>query len=124
MLSLPPSVRIYLCRVPADMRRSFDGLAAMAQSVIGQDPLSGHLFVFRNRRGDRIKILWWDRDGYALWAKRLEQGTFRFPEPTDGTVGITPTELAMVLGGIERKGVRVHKRYVPADASPVLSSVT
>lgn len=115
MLSLPPSVRIYLCRLPADMRRSFDGLAAMAQNVVGQDPLSGHLFVFRNRRGDRVKILYWDRDGYAIWAKRLEEGTFRFPESTEGTIVVTPTQLAMVLGGVELEATRRRKRYSRAS---------
>lgn len=111
MLSLPPSVRIYLCRIPADMRRSFDGLAALAQTVVGQDPLSGHLFVFRNRRGDRLKALWWDGDGYALFAKRLEIGVFRFPESTEETIVVTPTQLAMVLGGVELKETRRRKRY-------------
>ena len=79
MLRLPASVRVYLCLLPVDMRRSFDGLASMAEQVVGQDPLSGHLFVFRGRRGDRVKVLYWDRDGYALWYKRLEKGVFRFP---------------------------------------------
>ena len=82
MINLPPTVRIFLATAPADMRRGFDGLAALTTSVArGQDPLSGHLFVFRNRRGDRIKILYWDRDGLAIWAKRLERGAFRFPPP-------------------------------------------
>ncbi len=90
MLSLPSTVRIYLCSQPADMRRAFDGLAAMTQQVIGQNPLSGHLFVFVNRRRDRLKILYWDRDGYALWAKRLERGTFRFPEPKGNSLEVTP----------------------------------
>ena len=72
MLSLPPTVKIYLCRKPADMCKSFDGVAAMTTEVIEEDPLSGHLFVFRNRRSDRVKILYWDQDGYAVWAKRLE----------------------------------------------------
>jgi len=73
MLSLPPSVRIFVCREPADMRRSFDGLARLAEEVAQGDPFSGHLFVFRNRRGDRIKILWWGRDGFIIYYKRCER---------------------------------------------------
>jgi transposase len=111
MLSLPPTVKIYLCRKPADMRKSFDGLAAMTTEVIEEDPLSGHLFVFRNRRSDRVKVLYWDRDGYAVWAKRLEEGTFRFPEDGEGGAVVTPTELAMMLGGVEIHRVHRHKRY-------------
>lgn len=112
MLSLPPMVRIYLCRKPADMRKSFDGLAAMTAEVIEQDPLSGHLFVFRNRRSDRVKILYWDRDGYSVWAKRLEVGSFSFPDDGDGGAVITPTELAMMLGGVKIDQTRRTKRYI------------
>ena len=79
MLRLPASVRIFLCLLSVDMRRSFDGLASLAEQVVREDPLSGHLFVFHGKRGDRVKILYWDRDGYALWYKRLEVGVFRFP---------------------------------------------
>ena len=111
MLSLPPSVRIFVCRVPADMRRSFDGLARMAEEHLAADPRSGHLFVFRNRRGDRVKILYWDRDGYALWYKRLEEGTLRFPEAVDAEVAWTPVELALVLEGIDVRGARRFKRF-------------
>ena len=111
MLSLPPTVKIYLCRKPADMRKSFDGLAAMPAEVIEEDPLSGHLFVFRNRRSDRVKILYWDTDGYAVWAKRLEEGTFRFPEDGQGGAIVTPTELAMMLGGVEVHRDHRSKRY-------------
>lgn len=109
MLSLPPSVRIFVCLVPADMRRSFDGLARMAVEHLGGDPCSGHLFVFRNRRGDRVKILYWDRDGYALWYKRLEEGTFRF---SDGAgAELSAAELALVLEGIEVAGLTRRRRY-------------
>ena len=80
MLSLPPTVRIFLAATPADMRKGFDGLAQLVRDGIPQDPLSGHLFVFLNKRRNRIKILYWDRDGFALWYKRLEKGVFRFPE--------------------------------------------
>ena len=77
MLTLPPTVRVFLCLSPADMRRSLDGLAALTREVIREDPLSGHLFVYFNRRRDRVKILFWDRSGLALYYKRLEKGTFR-----------------------------------------------
>ncbi len=79
MLSLSELVRIYVCLAPTDMRKSFDSLAALVQEWLGHDPLSGHLFVFRSRRGDRVKLLWWDRDGWTLYYRRLEEGTFRFP---------------------------------------------
>jgi len=96
---------------PVDMRRSFDGLAALAEQVLQQDPLSGHVFVFRGKRGDRVKILYWDRDGYALWYKRLEAGTFRFPTTAQPCVEWSPAELALVLEGIEVRGVTRLKRY-------------
>lgn len=111
MLSLPPSVRIFLCIPPADLRRSFDGLAAMTDEVIGENPLSGHLFVFRNRRGDRVKILYWDRSGYCLWYKRLEEGTFRFPAGDGESVEVDAAKLALVLEGIEWRATRRRKRF-------------
>ena len=92
MLSLSSALRIFLAVEPADMRKGFDGLSRLVRERIAQDPLSGHLFVFRNRRRDRIKILYWDRDGYAVWMKRLEKGTFRFPEAKDGRIEVTPAE--------------------------------
>lgn len=112
MWNLPPSVRIFLCVPPADMRRSFDGLAGMTQEVIGQDPLSGHLFVFRNRRGDRVKILYWDLSGYCLWYKRLEAGTFRFPESEGWSVEVDRSELGLILEGIDLVGVRRRRRFL------------
>ena len=111
MLTLPPSIRIFVCTVPADMRRGFDGLARMAQEIVRQDPLSGHFFVFLNRRRDRVKILYWDRDGYAVWAKRLETGTFALPEVTGPQLEVRPAELAMLLGGIDPAGSRRRPRF-------------
>lgn len=114
MLSWPPSVRVFLATQPADMRRSFDGLAALVTGFLGQDPLSGHLFVFRNRRGDRVKILYWDRSGYCLWYKRLEEGTFRFPSAAGAGVEVEVAELALLLEGIDLAGASRRKRFVPA----------
>lgn len=111
MLTLHPSVRIFVCTVPADMRRGFDGLARMAQDIVQQDPLSGHFFVFLNRRRDRVKILYWDRDGYVVWAKRLEAGTFRLPAATGPRLEVRHAELAMLLGGIDPAGSRHRARF-------------
>jgi transposase len=122
MLSLPASVRIFLCLEIADMRRGFDGLAAMVSGVIGEDPLSGHLFVFRNRRGDRVKILYWDRDGYACWYKRIERGRFRFPAVTSRRarrVEVKASDLMMILDGVDLRSVRREARYtrIPLGAT-------
>jgi transposase len=115
MLNFPTSVRIYVCTQPTDMRRSFDGLAALARSAFDKDPLSGHLFVFANRRGDKLKILWWTRGGYAIYYRRLEEGVFQMP-PTDAeTVEIDATELAMILDGVDLAADRLH-RYQPRIA--------
>jgi transposase len=98
--------------VPADMRRSFDGLSRMAEEVIREDPFSGHLFVFRSRRSDRVKILYWDRDGYAIWYKRLEEGTFRFPEGISGKAEIERSDLLLLLDGIDLSDAKRRKRFV------------
>lgn len=111
MLSFPSAVRIYLCREATDMRKSFDGLSAMTREIIGADPLSGHLFVFRNRRGDSLKILYWDRDGFAIWYKRLEKGTFKLPSTNDNDMTITHRDFAMLLEGVDFKTVRRRPRY-------------
>jgi transposase len=114
MLSLPQPVQIYLAVQPTDMRRSFDGLAAHVRDWFGQDPLSGHLFVFRSRRGDCVKILFWDRDGLVQYYKRLEEGSFRFPDPKDAQarcVQVTAEELSLLLWGIDPRSVRRQKRY-------------
>jgi transposase len=123
MLSLPASVRIFVCLEVTDMRRGFDGLAATAEHVLGEDPLSGHLFVFRNRRQDRVKILYWDRDGYALWYKRLEKGRFRFPQSLTRSsssarrrVEVKASDLMMLLDGVDLRTVRREPRYARARA--------
>ena len=99
------------------MRKSFDGLAALASGSLALDSLSGHLFVFVNKRRDRIKILYWDRDGLAVWAKRLERGTFRIPAAAAGRVEMTTAELAALLAGIDLNTARRRVRYSPARHS-------
>lgn len=116
MLNLSTSTRIFVCTKPVDMRLSFDGLFARVSSLIRQDPFSGHLFLFRSRRGNFIKILWWDIDGWAIFSKRLEAGTFRFPEVrfVDGKyepVEIERADLAMLLDGIDTESVKRLNRY-------------
>jgi transposase len=115
MLSWPPTVRIFLAAESTDMRKGFDSLACLVESSMALDPVSGHLFVFRSRRGDRIKVLWWDRDGYCLWYKRLEKGSFRFPDATttNGSKGVEvkAADLMMILDGIDLGSVRRQRRY-------------
>lgn len=109
----PGRVRIWLAAQPADMRCGFDRLAQLAASVTGQDPLSGHLFLFRSRGGDRLKVLLWEGDGYCVWYKRLEAGTFRFPRIAEGqtSLEIRPSELAMLLEGIDLASVKRRPRF-------------
>jgi transposase len=111
MFGLSAAVRVYLATKPADMRKSFDGLSALASTSLALDPLSGHLFVFVNKRRDRIKILYWDRDGLAVWAKRLERGTFRLPSAGADRVEVTTAELAALLAGIDLNTARRRVRY-------------
>jgi len=113
MIALPASVRVYLASAPCDMRRSFDGLQALAAGSLQLDPFAGHLFVFGNRRRDRIKILYWDRDGFAIWAKRLEQGTYALPFEQGGERQreITSAELGALLSGIDLSQAQRRKRY-------------
>lgn len=105
--------RIWLATEAADMRCGFDRLAERVRTIIGQDPLTGHLFVFRSRRGDRLKILVWDRDGFVLWYKRLESGVFKLPNVEAGTrsVELRASELAMVLDGIDMSRLKRVPRY-------------
>ena len=114
-MHLPASVRVYLCTAPCDMRRSFDGLHAMVTNAMQLDALGGHLFVFSNKRRDRIKILYWDRDGFAIWAKRLEEGTYAMPFDDHANAArrreITAQELGAILSGIDLSIAMRRKRY-------------
>ena len=116
-LNLPPAVRIYVATAPTDMRKSFDGLSAAVAQVLAQDPFAGHLFVFFNRGADRVKVLWWDGDGFALFAKRLERGRFRvFAEPPAASaraVEMPAAELALILQGIDLRGARRRRGWSP-----------
>ena len=107
------ATRIWLAVEVTDMRCGFDRLAERVKTVIGEDPLSGHLFVFRSRRSDRLKILHWDRDGFVLWYKRLEQGVFRLPRAKEGarSLEMRASELAMVLDGIDVSKLKRVARY-------------
>ncbi len=113
MLTLAPHLRIFLHARPTDMRKSFDGLCALVRSVFHADPLDGSLFLFVNRRGDRLKAMWWDLDGLALFYKRLESGSFEMlrPEGEAATVEIDATELAMLLSGVSLASAKRRKRY-------------
>lgn len=113
------SVRIWLCTGPTDMRRGFDRLAEQARTVTRQDPQSGHLFLFRSRGGDRLKALYFDKDGYVLWYKRLELGVFKLPKVASGqpSVELRASELAMILDGIDLASVKRVKRYRREEAS-------
>ena len=121
MISLPSlhtldraqAARIWLATEATDMRCGFDRLAERVRGVIGQDPLSGHYFVFRSRRGDRLKILVWDRDGFLLWYKRLESGVFKLPRVAEGarSMELRASELAMILDGIDVSKLKRVPRY-------------
>ena len=113
MIHLPASVRVYLCISPCDMRKSFDTLHALVRDTLELDAFAGHLFVFANRRRDRVKILYWDRDGFAIWAKRLEEGTYAMPfgESGERRREITAQELAALLSGIDLSRAERRKRY-------------
>ena len=101
MLTLPPSTRIFVAVEPSDMRKSFDGLSALVERVIGESPLSGHLFCFTNRRRNRLKILYWDGSGLCVLAKRLEKGTFAWPSSPEAKRVIRADELATLIGGLD-----------------------
>jgi transposase len=121
-----PGPRIWLAAEATDMRSGFDRLAQRVQAVIGADPLSGHLFLFRSRSGNRLKILTWDRDGYVLWYKRLEVGVFKLPRvaPGAGSIELRASELAMLLDGIDMAKLKRVPRYERPAQSAVKRAET
>src|ERR1700686_3245385 len=110
MMGLPAGTRIWIAAGVTDLRRGFTGLSGMVQTALAENPFSGQVFVFRGRRGDLIKVLWFDGDGLCLFAKRLERGRFIWPQATSGTVALTPAQLSMLLEGIDwRRPIRSYE---------------
>lgn len=114
MIQLPAGTRIWIAAGVTDKRRGFDGLSAQVQTVLHEQPFSGHVFVFRGRRGDIVKLLWWDGDGLCLFAKRLERGRFIWPKADSGTVLLSRAQLSMLLEGIDWR--RVERTWTPEVA--------
>jgi transposase len=120
VLSLPPSVRLFVATQPVDGRKGADSLMVLVRDVFRLDPLSGHLFVFFTKRSDRIRIVYWDRSGFAMWTKRLQRGRFRHPLSADGKLSvraIEAAELALIVEGIELRGARRRARWQPGRAA-------
>jgi len=115
VLSLPPSVKLWYCPDPVDMRLGFDGLYQLVVNRLKADPLCGHLFIFRNRIGDRLKVLYWGGHGLCLWCQRLEAGRYHFPDAPPGakSVALSAGAFQMVLDGIDLSRVRRFKRFQP-----------
>jgi transposase len=115
MIALPPQIRVFLYRWPTDLRKSFHGLIALTESALKQDPLSGSLFVFLNRRRDRIKILYWGQTGFCIWYQQLQQGTYQLPAEEEleaqETVEVTRSQLSLILDGIDLASVRQRTRF-------------
>lgn len=101
MIGAQQDAQVWIATAPVDMRKSFDGLAEVVRTFLGHDPLSGNLFVFRNKSSQRLKILWWDQGGLTIYYRRLERGTFRFPSGKDNAVGVDSTQLMRLLDGLE-----------------------
>ena len=110
MISLPAGTHIWIVAGVTDLRRGFTGLSALVQTALELDPFAGHVFVFRGRRGDLIKVLWWDGDGLCLFAKRLERGRFVWPRAESGTVSLTRAQLSMMLEGIDLRSIKRTRR--------------
>jgi len=115
MIGAPPNTRVWIVAGHTDMRKGFDGLAAMVQTALAANPFCGHVFVFRGRRGDILKVLWFDGQGLMLLSKRLERGRFVWPQATSGSVSLTPAQLSMLLEGIDwRMPMRTHEPELAA----------
>jgi transposase len=110
MIGLPASTHVWLAAGVTDLRKGFDGLGAVVKATLAEDPYSGHVFAFRGRRGDRLKLLWWDGDGLCLFAKRLERGKFVWPRASSGVVALSPAQLAMLIEGIDWRRVERTQR--------------
>jgi transposase len=124
VLSLPPSVRLFVATQPVDGRKGADSLMVIVRDVFRKDPLSGHLFVFFSMRRDRVRIVYWDRDGFAMWTKRLERRRFKLSFADDGKLDIASmeaAELALVLEGIDLAGAKRRPRWVPRTEAPSTS---
>ena len=115
MIALPAGTRVWIAAGVTDLRRGMDGLAALVQTALSEDPFSGHVFAFRGRRGDLIKILWWSGDGLCLFSKRLERGRFVWPQATSGSVHLTQAQLSMLLDGIDWR--RPERTWKPRAAA-------
>jgi transposase len=115
LIGVPTGTRIWLAAGVTDMRKGFDGLAALVQTQLTENAYSGHVFVFRGRRGDKLKLLWWSGDGLCLFAKRLERGRFIWPQADSGAVHLTTAQLSMLLEGIDwRRPERTHQPTLSA----------
>lgn len=128
MISLPTSTHVWIAAGVSDLRRGVTGPSAVAQTILEKEPYSGHVFVFRGRRGDLIKLLWWDGDGLCLFAKRLERGRFVWPQAEAGAVSLSRVQLSMLLEGMDwkrpiRTGLGLVNNWVP-DANEPLSIAT
>jgi len=119
VLSLSPAIQVFMAIEPVDLRKGFDGLSAAVQTVFDRNVLDGHLFLFLNRRRDRIKLLWWDRDGLALFYKRLERGTYEVPRhaPGDKQLRLDATQLSLLLSGVQLNSVKHRRRYTLTKSS-------
>jgi transposase len=115
MIALPAGTRVWVAAGVTDMRKGMDGLAALVQTTLSENPFSGHIFVFRGRRGDLVKLVWFDGDGLCLFAKRLERGRFVWPQAMSGTVALSAAQLSMLLEGIDwRRPVKTWRPELAA----------